>query len=81
MPILGPNCYGLMNYLDGAAAVAGSAWRACRVERGVAMITQSSNIAINLTMQARGLPIAYVVTAGNQAQTGIRAEIGRPARG
>lgn len=67
MPILGPNCYGLLNLLDGAAL-----WPdhhgAVRVPRGVAIVTQSSNIAINLTMQRRGLPLAYVVTAGNQAQ-------------
>jgi acyl-CoA synthetase (NDP forming) len=37
----------------------------------VALITQSSNIALNMTMQRRGLPIAYVATAGNQAQTGL----------
>jgi acyl-CoA synthetase (NDP forming) len=37
----------------------------------VAIITQSSNIACNLTMQKRGLPIAYLMTAGNQAQTGL----------
>ncbi|MCD9147222.1 acetate--CoA ligase family protein [Pseudophaeobacter flagellatus] len=74
MPILGPNCYGFINYLDGALL-----WPdqhgGKRVETGVALITQSSNIAINLTMQTRGLPIAYVVAAGNQAQSGI-AEIG-----
>ncbi|MCE8548522.1 acetate--CoA ligase family protein [Ruegeria pomeroyi] len=69
MPILGPNCYGFVNALDGALL-----WpdqHGCsRVERGVAILTQSSNIAINLTMQQRGLPIAYVVTCGNMAQTG-----------
>ncbi|MGB3244230.1 MAG: acetate--CoA ligase family protein [Sulfitobacter sp.] len=74
MPILGPNCYGLINYLDGALL-----WPdqhgGERVESGVALITQSSNIAINLTMQQRGLPLAYVATAGNQAQTGL-SEIG-----
>ena len=68
MPILGPNCYGLINYLDGALL-----WPdqhgGCRVDSGVAIITQSSNILINMTMQRRGLPIAYVVAAGNQAQT------------
>jgi hypothetical protein len=37
----------------------------------VALITQSSNIALNLTMQARGLPLAYVMTVGNQAQTSM----------
>lgn len=74
MTILGPNCYGFVNYLDGAAL-----WPdqhgGTRVDRGVALITQSSNIAINLTMQMRGLPIAYAVTVGNQAQTGF-ADIG-----
>lgn len=74
MPFLGPNCYGFINYLDGALL-----WPdqhgGKRVEKGVALITQSSNIAINLTMQMRGLPIAYTVAAGNQAQSGI-AEIG-----
>ncbi|MGB0799578.1 MAG: acetate--CoA ligase family protein, partial [Planktomarina sp.] len=48
----------------------------CRsVDRGVAILTQSSNIAINLTMQNRGLPIGYVVACGNQAQT-TQAQVG-----
>ena len=70
MPLLGPNCYGVLNYLDGAML-----WpdqhggRA--VESGVAIISQSSNIAINLSMQARGLPMAYVACVGNQAQTSL----------
>jgi acyl-CoA synthetase (NDP forming) len=74
MPILGPNCYGFINYLDGATL-----WPdqhgGQRQKNGVAIITQSSNMAINLTMQTRALPLAYVVTAGNQAQTGM-ADIG-----
>ncbi|MBX5200187.1 acetate--CoA ligase family protein [Rhizobium sp. NZLR1] len=70
MPILGPNCYGLINGLDGALLWPDQHGMQ-RIERGVAILTQSSNIAINLTMQTRGLPIAYVVTAGNQAQTSL----------
>lgn len=70
MPMLGPNCYGFINYADGALL-----WPdqhgGRRVDRGVAIVTQSSNIAINLTMQQRGLPIAYVVTVGNQAQRDV----------
>ena len=72
MPVLGPNCYGFINALDGVCL-----WpdqhgaRPC--DRGVAVLTQSSNIAINLTMQARGVPLAYMVTCGNQAQTGMAA--------
>ncbi|WP_071673512.1 acetate--CoA ligase family protein [Nioella nitratireducens] len=75
MPILGPNCYGLLNALDGAVL-----WPdqhgLVPVERGVAFVLQSSNIACNISMQARGLPIAYILTAGNQAQTDL-AEMGR----
>lgn len=75
MPIIGPNCYGFINYLDGALL-----WPdqhgGLRAGKGVALITQSSNMAINLSMQARALPLAYVLTAGNQAQIGL-AELGR----
>jgi acyl-CoA synthetase (NDP forming) len=73
MPVIGPNCYGLINYADGALL-----WpdqhggrRLRPGETGAAIITQSSNIACNLTMQTRGLPIAFLMTAGNQAQTGL----------
>jgi acyl-CoA synthetase (NDP forming) len=70
MALLGPNCYGLVNYLDGCALwpdhIGGE-----RVARGVAIITQSGNIALNLTMQRRHLPIAYMIAIGNMAVTGI----------
>ena len=70
MPILGPNCYGVINYLDGALL-----WPdqhgGKRVERGVALLSQSSNIVINLTMQKRALPVAYVACLGNAAQVGL----------
>ena len=73
MPVIGPNCYGLINYADGALL-----WpdqhggrRLKEGETGAAIITQSSNIACNLTMQTRGLPLAFLMTAGNQAQTGL----------
>ncbi|MBR9844270.1 MAG: acetate--CoA ligase family protein, partial [Rhodobacteraceae bacterium] len=75
MPILGPNCYGFINYLD-RVLLWPDQHGGRPVESGVAIITQSSNIALNMTMQARGVPLAYVVTAGNQAQVGV-AEIGR----
>ncbi len=70
MPLVGPNCYGLINYLDGAPL-----WPdqhgGVRCERGVAIFTQSSNIAVNLTMTRRALPIAYLVALGNQANVGL----------
>jgi acyl-CoA synthetase (NDP forming) len=74
MPVFGPNCYGLINYLDGALL-----WPdqhgGQRVQRGVAIVTQSGNIGLNMTMQRRGLPIAYLVTMGNQAVVGLSAAI------
>lgn len=70
MPILGPNCYGVINYLDGALL-----WPdqhgGVRVEKGVALVSQSSNIVINLGMQQRGLPVAYVACLGNAAVVGL----------
>jgi acyl-CoA synthetase (NDP forming) len=70
MPILGPNCYGTINYLDGALL-----WfdqhGGRRCERGVAILTQSGNIGLNLTMQRRGLPVGHLVTLGNQATVGL----------
>lgn len=70
MALVGPNCLGLLNYLDGTAL-----WPdqhgGVRVESGVAVIAQSGNIALNLTMQRRSLPLAQVVTIGNSAVTGV----------
>ena len=65
MPLIGPNCYGLLNYLDGAML-----WPdqqgGRRVDHGVAIITMSSNVGFSLTMQRRGLPIAYLLSLGNK---------------
>ncbi|WP_165678325.1 acetate--CoA ligase family protein [Metapseudomonas otitidis] len=70
MALLGPNCYGLLDYLHGAAL-----WPVAhggqRVEKGVAVLTQSGNFAYNLSMSDRSLPIAYMASVGNQAQLGV----------
>jgi acetyl-CoA synthetase len=74
MALVGPNCYGLLNYLDGVAL-----WPdqhgGQRLERGVAIITQSGNIGLNLTMQRRALPLAYLITVGNKAGDSMDAII------
>ncbi|MDA1063444.1 MAG: CoA-binding protein, partial [Proteobacteria bacterium] len=66
MAIIGPNCHGFVNYLDGVAL-----WPdehgGVRTKRGVALITQSGNIALNLTMQQRSLDFAYVISIGNNS--------------
>ena len=70
MPLIGPNCYGFINSLDGVAL-----WpdvHGCEpVSSGVAIITQSGNIGLNITMQSIGLSIAYMFTLGNQTNTNI----------
>ncbi|WP_339544387.1 acetate--CoA ligase family protein [Pseudomonas sp. RA_35y_Pfl2_P32] len=70
MALLGPNCYGLLDYLHSCAlwpvAHGGKA-----VERGVAVLTQSGNFAYNLSMSDRSLPVAYMASVGNQAQLGV----------
>ncbi len=70
MALVGPNCYGVLNYVDRVAL-----WPSTHggepVERGVALVSQSGNIAINLTMTSRSVPIAHVISAGNQAMLGV----------
>lgn len=69
MPLLGPNCYGYINALDGVAL-----WpdeHGCApLDRGVGIVAQSGNVGLNLTLAHRGLPLAYLVTVGNQAASG-----------
>ena len=49
MPIIGPNCYGVINALD--KAVLWPDQHGCQpVDKGVGIITQSGNIGLNMTM-------------------------------
>ena len=79
MPLVGPNCYGLLNYLNGAML-----WPdqqgGRRVDEGVAIITMSSNVGFNLTMQRRGLPVAYMVSLGNKLKFDVHDAINIFAR-
>jgi len=70
MAILGPNCHGYVNYLDGIAL-----WPdqhgGRRVENGAALISQSGNLAISLTMQQRQIDFSYVISVGNNTVLGL----------
>ncbi|MEY3083453.1 MAG: hypothetical protein RJA94_3438 [Pseudomonadota bacterium] len=70
MPLMGPNCYGFVNTLSRAALWPDETGLE-PVERGVALITQSGNIACNFTMMMRGLPVAAVFSIGNQVDVGM----------
>ena len=66
MPIMGPNCYGFVNSLARVAP-----WPDEHgmepIDKGVAIITQSGNIACNFTFTRRALPLACIFAIGNQA--------------
>ena len=66
MPLVGPNCFGFVNYLD-RCALWPYLFGGEPVERGVALISQSGNIAMNLTMNQRSVNFTHVIGAGNQA--------------
>ena len=70
MPLMGPNCYGFVNTLSRAALWPDETGLE-PVPRGVALITQSGNIACNFTMMMRGLPVAAVFSIGNQVDVGM----------
>jgi acetate---CoA ligase (ADP-forming) len=72
MPIMGPNCYGYINFI-GRTSLWPDEYGGEPRDRGVAIITQSGNIAINFTMTRRGLPLAAIFTLGNQAAIDIAA--------
>ena len=84
MPVLGPNCYGLLDYLDGVALWPDQHGGRAR-ERRVALLAQSSHLAPHLTMVARGFPRGYGVPPGNQARQApgvgehVEAGTGKPA--
>lgn len=69
MPLIGPNTFGFLNFLDRCAL-----WPylfGCEpVEQGVALISQSGNIAMNLTMNLRTVNFTHVIGTGNQSVLG-----------
>lgn len=68
MPLIGPNCYGMINAFDRVALWPDQHGCLPILEgRGVAIVSQSGNLALNLTMQRRGLPLGYVISVGNCA--------------
>ena len=66
MPLIGPNCYGMLNYLD-KVALWPDEHGGKPVDSGAAIVLQSGNIGVSLTMQQRSLPLAYLISVGNQA--------------
>jgi acetate---CoA ligase (ADP-forming) len=70
LAIVGPNCFGIINYVNH-----GSLWSVpyptTSVTRGAAVVGQSGNLCINLSMNQREVPFSYIISAGNQAVLGF----------
>jgi len=70
MALVGPNCYGLINFTNGAVLWPfGAGDKRC--SQGVALVMQSGMLPANMTMNDRSVPISYVISAGNQAVLAI----------
>jgi len=67
LALIGPNCYGLINYVDRVALWPFAHGGSCP-GYGAAIITQSGMLSSDLTMSQRSVPFAYMISAGNQSQ-------------
>ncbi|SLN34421.1 hypothetical protein ROA7450_01546 [Roseovarius albus] len=70
MALIGPNCYGMINYI-GNAALWPFEHGGNSPGYGAAIITQSGMFSSDITMSQRSLPMAYMISAGNQAVMGL----------
>ncbi|MGH6719524.1 MAG: acetate--CoA ligase family protein, partial [Alphaproteobacteria bacterium] len=70
LAVVGPNCYGVLNLVDGVSMMP-IGHGAGRIDRGAALISQSGNLSLNVTMNQRSVPLAFVISCGNQAQLEI----------
>lgn len=71
IPMLGPNCMGFTNLVDNIPIWFGSLdIQPLKHAPAVAIVAQSGAMAANIRMaiQAREIPVSFVVTTGNEAQ-------------
>ena len=66
MVLVGPNCYGIINYLGNSALWPFAHGGFCP-GFGAAIITQSGMLSSDITMNQRSLPLTHMISLGNQA--------------
>jgi acetate---CoA ligase (ADP-forming) len=77
LALVGPNCLGLMNFVDGFAAVFFSPKAIPRLPEGtrgaVAIVAQSGGLGNHLEagLTARGVPVSCWISTGNEAGLGL----------
>jgi len=72
MVVLGPNCVGAVNYLDGAPLTFIETPARRTHGKGVAIISQSGAIAamLSVSLADRNVPLSFTVSTGNEAVSG-----------
>lgn len=77
MSLLGPNTVGYFNYVNGFYVMMVELELPSRLDLSngpaVAVVAQSGGIGAHIaaSLSARGVPLSYMVTTGNEAQTGL----------
>ena len=74
MIVQGPNCLGMVNYVDGIPLTfVATPPQARKAGAGAAIISQSGALAavIAVNMRHHGIPLTYSVSTGNEAATGV----------
>lgn len=76
--MLGPNCLGYSNLVDGFSVSFANPRRTTRLPAGrrdpaIAMVSQSGGLMayVRVTLEARNLPFAYTISTGNEAGIGF----------
>ncbi|MFY0312073.1 acetate--CoA ligase family protein [Leisingera sp. D0M16] len=70
MPVIGPNCPGIANFLDGSAFMMDHFGNHAP-DRGVAVISNGGAYLSDLGCADRSQPIAYMIGLGNQAMVSV----------
>lgn len=82
LALVGPNCYGVINYLD-RVAMWPFAHGGGSPGYGAAIITQSGMLSSDITMSQRSLPLTHMISCGNQSvlslEDFVEHLIGHPA--
>ncbi|HMS95946.1 MAG TPA: CoA-binding protein, partial [Tabrizicola sp.] len=67
LALIGPNCYGAINYTSNTALWPFAHGGGCPEGFGAAIVTQSGMLSSDITMSQRGLPLTHMISCGNQA--------------
>lgn len=67
MALIGPNCYGAINFRSGTALWPFAHGGGCPNGYGAAIVTQSGMLSSDILMSQRGLPLTHMISCGNQA--------------